>query len=159
MTSGDPTLTLWAAACAEHALADFVAPPPLAAAVAGNAIAAARAWANGAGDLDACRASAFDAQREAGDAQDAGYGALAAAIRAASSAAASGDDERLALVAARYAREAVDLNSAGCERATRIGSERRWQWNRLDSDRRASVLGEEPPEPAASACAVDIERP
>lgn len=157
MISGDPPLTLWAAACAEHALADFGATPPHPA--ARHALDAARAWGDGGGDPDDCRASAFEAQHEAGEAHDAGYRALASAIRAASSAAASVDDEALALTAAGYAREAVELNSAGCERTARIGAELRWQWVQLASERREILLGDEPPEPPAAACAVDAERP
>jgi hypothetical protein len=157
VTGGDRTLTLWAAACAEHAVAGFDAWPeddP-----ARRAIATARAWADGTGTTQECRDAAFDAQRFARDAHDVGHRALATAIRAASTAAASVDDPQLALVAAGYAVEAVEANSAACELASRTGGERQWQWEQLPEDRRREGLGERPPTPPAAACAVEFGGP
>ena len=88
-------------------------------------------------------------------AADAGHHALASAIRAASAAAASIDSGRLAASAAAYAVEAIELSSAACELESRVAAERRWQWEQLDEELRAQVLGEEPPAPPAAACAMD----
>ena len=152
MTGADRVLTGWAADSASRTLAGF--------GEAGDdqrvlaAIAAARAWADGAGDLDACRDAAFDAQLAAREAQDDGYRALATAYRAAANAAASVDDHRLATDAAGLAIEAVAANSAPCEQDFAAGSERRRQWEALPEALRATVFDTEPPDPAPAACAI-----
>lgn len=151
--SGEPALTRWAAACAEHAIGEFAQfnqDDP-----AGVAIAAARAWATGGGSPEASRDAALEAQRYARTTADAGHHALASAIRAAATAAASVDDGRLGTSAAAYALEAVELSSAACELASRVAAERCWQWGQLDEHLRSPVLGDEPPAPPAAACAVD----
>jgi hypothetical protein len=151
--SGDSALTRWAAACAEHAIGQFARfeqDDP-----AGLAIAAAEAWAMGSGEPEASRDAAFEAQLAARETADGGDHALASAIRSAGAAAASIDDSRLAAVAATYAVEAIELSSAACELASRVAAELRWQWIELDEDLRSEILGDEPPAPLPSACAID----
>ncbi len=151
--NGEQALTRWAAACAEKTLGGFAGAAQDDPAAA--AIAAARAWATGSGTPEASRDAAFEAQLFARATADAGHHALASAIRAAGTAAASVDDGRLAATAAAYAIEAVELSSAACERESRVAAEHRWQWAQLDEPLRAEILGEEPPEPPAAACAID----
>lgn len=155
--AGDRILTGWAAASASRALAGFGG--------AGEeervltAIAAARAWADGGGDVEACREAAFEAQLAARDAHDDGYRALASAFRSAASAAASVDDSRLATDAAELAVEAITANSAPCEQDFASGFERRNQWESLPEPLRAVVFGVEPPDPAPAACAIEVVSP
>lgn len=150
-STGDPVLTRWAAAAVEHALAQF---PDFADAAASNAIAAARAWADGVGPLDACRDAAFEAHLSARELSESGYQAVANCVRAASNAAASADDAALAETAADYALEAVSLNSAPCEQLFNAGSERRWQWAQLAEPHRSELFDTEPPEPDPASCAI-----
>lgn len=153
----DRVLTAWAADAVTRALADF--------GEAGEddrvltAIAAARAWAGGADDVDACRDAAFEAQLAARDAHDDGYRALAIAYRAAANAAASVDDSRLATDAAGLAVEAIAANSAPCEQDFNAGSEQRRQWEALPEGLRPSVFTAEPPDPAPAACAIEVVPP
>lgn len=150
MSTPDRAMTAWAAACAEHALASFAT---LATdGPAAQAISTARSWAAGATTTDACREAAVEAQRSASDAQQAGYLALATAIRSASAAAGSVDDSSLATDAAGLGVTAVELNSAACELASMRAAERRWQWAQLGPDYRAQVFASEPPLPAPAAC-------
>ncbi len=149
--SGDPVLTTWAAAVAEHALTQF---PDFADATASQAIAAARAWAASTGTLEACRDAAFAAHLSARELSEAGYQAVANCVRAASNAAASADDPALAETAADYALEAVAMNSAPCEQQFNSGSERRWQWAQLPEPHRGQLFDAEPPEPESAACAL-----
>lgn len=148
---GDPVLTQWAAAAAEHALAQFA---DFADATATQAISAARGWANGEASLDDCRDAAFAAHLCARELSEAGYQAVATCVRAASNAAASADDPALAETAADYALEAVMLNSAPCEQQFNADTERRWQWSQLTEPHRSEVFTQEPPEPAAASCAI-----
>lgn len=150
-STGDPVLTRWAADAVEHALAQF---PDFADAAASSAIAAARAWANDDGTLDACRDAAFEAHLSARELSESGYQAVANCVRAASNAAASADDPALAETAVDYALEAVTLNSAPCEQLFNAGSERRWQWAQLAEPQRSEIFTEEPPEPADASCAL-----
>jgi hypothetical protein len=149
--TGDRTLTAWAADCAEHALAGF---EDFADATAEAAIAAARAWAAGGTDLDACRDAAFEAHLSARELTETGYQAVATCVRAASNAAASADDSTLAEVSADYAVEALTLNSAPCEQQFNAEAERRWQWEQLAEPVRSTVFEAEPPEPGPAACAI-----
>ena len=151
--TGDKALTGWAASCAEHGLAGFAG--LLVEDPAGRAVAAARAWAHGDGTAEAARDAAFEAHRSARDVDDAGHRALATAIRASVTAAASVDDRRLASEAAGLALEAVQLSSAACELASRVGAERLWQWGELDEDRRSEVMGEMPPAPPSASCVLE----
>jgi len=146
-------LTEWAAGCAERALATLTGQFPDD--LGGEAVAAARAWAGGTGTADACREAAFDAQATARDAHDAGYRALAVALRAAANAAASVDDPVLAIDAAALAIESITLNSATCEQESRAAGELRQQWEELPDDLRPSVFPAEPPLPPAAACAIE----
>ncbi len=150
--AGDRVLTTWAADSVARALADFGEAGEDERAQA--ALAAARSWAHGEGDVDACRDAAFEAQLAARDTHDDGYRALAIAFRAAASLAASVDDSRLATDAAGLAVEAIAANSAPCEQDFNTGSERRRQWQALPEALRPSVLGSEPPDPAPAACAI-----
>lgn len=147
----DRVLTAWAADCAEHVLAQF---PDFADDAAQTAIAAAKAWAVGGEDLDACRDAAYDAHLSARELAEAGYHAVANAVRAASNAAASADDSALAEAGADYALEAISGNSAPCEFQHNLEAERRWQWEQLPAPIRARVFEAEPPEPGAAACAI-----
>lgn len=146
-------LTAWAAGCAERALGAFADGFPED--LAGDAIAAARAWAAGTGSVEACRDAAFEAQATAREAHDAGYRALAVALRAAAVAAASADDPALAGDAAALAIEALTLNSAPCEQDANAGAELRRQWDELPADLRPGRFESEPPQPPAAACAID----
>lgn len=148
---GDPVLTRWAAASAEHALAQFV---DFADAAATQAISAAQAWASGEGSLDDCRDAAFAAHLSARELSESGYQAVATCVRAASNAAASADDPALAETAADYALEAVTLNSAPCEQLFNSGSERRWQWQQLPEPQRSQLFDDEPVEPGPASCAI-----
>lgn len=148
---GDPVLTRWAAATAEHALAQFV---DFADAAATQAIEAARNWSGGEASLDDCRDAAFAAHLSARELSEAGYQAVATCVRAASNAAASADDPALAETAADYALEAITLNSAPCEQLFNAGTERRWQWSQLAEPQRSELFAEEPPEPTAASCAI-----
>lgn len=148
-STGDPILTMWAAAVAEHALAQF---PDFADSAASGAIACARAWAQGTGTLDACRDAAFDAHLSARELTESGYQAVANCVRAASNAAASADDPALAGTAADYALEAVALNSAPCEQRFQADTERRWQWSQLTDPQRSQLFDSEPPEPDPASC-------
>lgn len=150
--AGDRALTAWAADSVSRALAGFGEDGEDARVLA--AIAAARAWADGSGDIDAGRDAAFEAQRAARDAHDDGYRALAIAYRAAANAAASVDDSRLATDAAGLAVEAFAANSAPCEQDFASGSERRVQWESLPEALRPSVFDAEPPDPDPAACAI-----
>lgn len=150
-STGDPVLTRWAAAAAEHALVQF---PDFADAAASSAIAAARAWADGGGTLDDCRDAAFEAHLSARELSESGYQAVANCVRAASNAAASADDPALAETAADYALEAVTMNSAPCEQLFNAGSERRWQWAQLAEPQRGQLFDTEPPEPDPASCAI-----
>lgn len=146
-------LTAWSADAAARALAAFAGQFPDD--LAGDALAAARAWASGAGPADACREAAFDAQATAREAHDAGYRALAVALRAVAGAAASVDDSGLAVAAATLAVEAFTLNSAPCEQVANAATERRRQWETLAAHLRPGVFGDtEPPEQAPAACAL-----
>ncbi len=146
-------LTAWAAGCAERALAMFAT--TFTDDLAGRTIAAARAWSTGAGPADACREAAFEAQATAREAHDAGYRALAVALRSAASAAASVDDPGLAVAAALLASESLTVNSAPCEQDANAATERRQQWLSLPAHLRPGVFGEgEPPAPEPAACAV-----
>ena len=155
--NGDRLLTGWAADSAYRALAGFGDQGADARVLA--ALAAACAWADGSGDVDACREAAFEAQLAARDAQDDGYRALATAYRAAASAAASVDDSRLATDAAALAAEAITSNSAPCEQDFNAGTERRRQWEALPETLRPSVFAVEPPDPAPAACAIEVLSP
>lgn len=148
---GDPVLTRWAADCAEHLLAQF---PDFADHSASAAIASARAWADGAGSLDACRDAAFAAHLSARELSEAGYRAAATCVRTAANAAASCDDATLAETAADYAIEALSLNSAPCELTSSVQAERRWQWTRLPEPQRSTLFADEPPEASAPSCAI-----
>lgn len=147
----DRDLTAWAAACADHALSQFV---DFADVRAEAAIAAARAWAAGSGSVDACRDTAFDAHLSARELSEAGYNAVATCVRAASNAAASADDATLAETCADYAIEALQLNSAPCEQQFNVDAERRWQWEQLPLAIRSNIFDQEPPEPTGAACAI-----
>jgi hypothetical protein len=149
--AGDPTLTAWAADCAERACVEVVDLLPDDAAA--TAIAAARGWAAGEATADVARDAAYRAQLAARDAFDAGHTRVAAAIRAAVAAAASVDDPALAREAAARTLESIATGSAACELEPNLGAERRRQWKGLPEHRRADVLGAEPPEPPA-ACTV-----
>lgn len=149
--TGDRVLTAWAAECAEHALAQFA---DFADPTAEAAVTAARAWASGSADLDACRDAAFAAHLSARELAEAGYHAAATCVRSASNAAASADDSALAEVAAEYATEALTLNSAPCEQGFNAESERRWQWQQLPETRRRFIFETEPPEPGPPSCAI-----
>jgi hypothetical protein len=149
---GDPTLTAWAADCAERACTDVSDLLPDDAPLL--AIAAARAWSTGAGTADAAREAAYHAQFAARTASDGGHAKVASAIRAAVAAAGSVDDPALAREAATRALEAIAAGSAACELEPNLGAERRRQWKGLPEHRRAAVLGAEPPEPPAAACAL-----
>jgi len=153
-TTGDPILTAWAAACAEHALLQFSGLADTAAGAASAAIAAARTWSDGTGAADASRDAAYAAHLSARDLQDDGYHAAAICVRGAGNAAASVDDQNLAIKAADYAVEALTLNSAPCEERYNAGSERRWQWAQLPERHRRLVFATEPVVAAAS-CTVD----
>jgi hypothetical protein len=146
---GDPTLTAWAAERACTDVSDLLPDDaPL------LAIAAARAWSTGAGTADAAREAAYHAQFAARTASDGGHAKVASAIRAAVAAAGSVDDPALAREAATRALEAIAAGSAACELEPNLGAERRRQWKGLPEHRRAAVLGAEPPEPPAAACAL-----
>ncbi|GEM_PF-1247206 len=149
--TGDRVLTAWAAACAEHALAQFADFADL---TAEAAVTVARAWADGSADLDACRDAAFAAHLSARELAESGYQAAATCVRSASNAAASADDSALAEVAADYAVEALTLNSAPCEQEFNTDSERRWQWQQLPETQRRSIFETEPGEPGLPTCAI-----
>ncbi len=148
---GDPVLTRWAADCAEHVLDQF---PDFADRSAEVAIAAARAWADGPGDAEACRDAAYAAHLSARSLAEAGYRAAATCVRTAANAAASCDDATLAETAVDYALEALSLNSAPCELSSAVQAERRWQWLQLPEPQRSVLFEAEPPEASAASCAI-----
>lgn len=126
-------IALWAARCAERALAVFEAQRP------GDerpraAIAAVRAWERGELPMTACRTAAFAAHAAARDANDAGAPAAVAAARAAGQACAVAHMFDHSPHAASYAAKAVGLHGAG--KADK-DAERVWQWENLAPDLRA----------------------
>lgn len=122
------TLALWAADCADRALACFEAERP------GDqrprlAIEAARAWVRGEVSMAAARAAAFAAHHAA---REAGHASASAAARAAGHAAATAHVAGHAAHSATYAAKAMAYAAGDAEAAkAKTEQERQWQLSRL----------------------------
>ncbi|WP_308531437.1 putative immunity protein [uncultured Paenibacillus sp.] len=126
--SDQRTLALWAADCADRALACFEGerPEDLRPRLA---IEAARAWVRGEVSMAAARAAAFAAHNAA---REAGHASASAAARAAGHAAATAHVAGHAAHSATYAAKAMAYASGDAETArAKTELERQWQLRRL----------------------------